>query len=77
MAISVGIKIKTPNCLESCETTFLSRSVGVSGVSVAAGPHILGPPACKQSAGELLKPVQPAIPHQLVMLTTAVTRVTL
>lgn len=67
----VGIKIETPNCLESCETTFLSRSVGASGgfPSVAADPPVLGPPAphlysiCKQSAGELLKPMQPAIPH--------------
>lgn len=53
--------------------------MGVSGgfPSVAVGPSLLGgtssasPSICKQSARELLNPVQPALPRQFVILSMA------
>lgn len=68
------------------DTNSLPWSVRVSGRFSTCGswssPFWVGPPApqlhfiCKQSAGKLLKPVQPPFPRQFVMLSTAVTRLT-
>lgn len=49
---------------------------GFPPVAAGPSPFCMGPPAphlhfiSKQSAGELLKPVQAAFPHQVVKLST-------